>query len=68
MDERPYRYLMRLYASVGQTAVAIEQFNACRQIVEAAGLALEAETVQLYQQIWEMHNGRRRCCALPLLL
>ncbi|MBK9749032.1 MAG: tetratricopeptide repeat protein [Chloroflexi bacterium] len=51
LDERPHRYLMQLYANAGQEAAVTNQFNYCKQVVEAAGLTLDPETEQLYKDL-----------------
>lgn len=57
LDERPHRYLMRLYADTGQKAATSDQFNLCKRLVEAAGLTLEPETMQLYSTIRDGHSS-----------
>ena len=50
--EEAHRQMMRLLATTGQRGTALAQYEKCRQILaEEVGVAPEAETTQLYEQI-----------------
>lgn len=52
LDEEVYRTLMRLYAMVGQPSRAMDQFERCRQMLEAEfGSSPGVETVLLYEEL-----------------
>ena len=52
LEEAAHRQLMNLLALNGQRSAAIEQFHACRKILQAElGIEPSAETVELYNRI-----------------
>jgi TolB-like protein len=52
LREGAHRALMRLYAQQGQTALALKQYQTCRdQLQQELGVKPEAETTRLYQSI-----------------
>lgn len=62
LEEAAHRALMRRYADQGQRALALRQYEVCREILEAElGVAPDSETEQLYQSIktegvWSVAN------------
>jgi DNA-binding SARP family transcriptional activator len=56
LEEAAHRMLMRLLAISGRRNAALQQYEACRMIVERElGLSPSAETRQLYEQIRNEH-------------
>lgn len=54
LHEEAHRHLMQLYAREGQRSAALEQYRACREVLERElGLSPAQETIQLYQDIRE---------------
>ena len=52
LHEPAHRQLMALYAQIGQRSAALRQYRECARILdEEMGLAPDAETVALYEQI-----------------
>ena len=51
-DEAAHRRLMQVLARAGQRALALQQYERCRQILaDELGIAPETETVVLYEQL-----------------
>ena len=60
-DEAAHRRLMQVLARAGQRALALQQYERCRQILEdELGIAPETETVALYEQLRADDRARRR--------
>ncbi len=58
LNEATHRALMRLYAEAGDRSLAIKQYNACRQLLQAElGLKPEADTERLVEEIRQGEPG-----------
>jgi DNA-binding SARP family transcriptional activator len=76
LDEAPHQALMRLYANRNQPLKAAEQFERCRDVLEAElGLAPGQGTVDLYEELDlpkaargrdTLPQGNRARCGKPL--
>ena len=63
-SEKTHRLQMLLLAQSGQRAAALDQFEACRQILaEEFDLAPDVETVTLYERIRAGHVSRQSTVA-----
>ncbi|MDI6872220.1 MAG: BTAD domain-containing putative transcriptional regulator [Bacillota bacterium] len=52
LDEAAHQWLMRLYCAMGQPALALEQFERCRQALRVElGLAPSEATLRLYREL-----------------
>jgi TolB-like protein/DNA-binding SARP family transcriptional activator/cytochrome c-type biogenesis protein CcmH/NrfG len=65
LQESAHRALMRIYAEHGQTALALRQYQMCRDaLLGELGVRPDAETERLYQSIREK-RGRRTDIQVP---
>ena len=61
LRESAHRALMRIYAEQGQAALALKQFQSCREALQRElGVKPEAETERLYQSIQQSRSKSRR--------
>lgn len=61
LREAAHRALMQIYAGQGQTALALKQYQLCRDALQAElGVRPEAETERLYQATQEKRASSRR--------
>src|SRR4029078_6473253 len=61
LREDAHRALMRIYAEQGQTALALKQYQACRDRLQAElGVKPEAEAERLYQSIHQNRSAPRQ--------
>ncbi len=61
LREAAHRALMQIYAEQGQTALALKQYQLCRDVLQnELGVRPEAETERLYQSIQEKRAAARR--------
>ena len=61
LREDAHRALMRIYAEQGQTALALKQYQNCRDRLQAElGVKPEAETERLYQSIHQNRSAPRQ--------
>jgi TolB-like protein/Tfp pilus assembly protein PilF len=61
LREDAHRALMRIYAEQGQTALALKQYQTCRDRLQAElGVKPEAETERLYQSIHQNRSAPRQ--------
>ncbi len=61
LREDAHRALMRIYAQQGQTALALKQYQTCRDRLQAElGVKPEAETERLYQAIHQNRSAPRQ--------
>ena len=70
LQEGVHRALMRVYAEQGQTALALKQYQSCREALQRElGVEPEAQTDRLYQSIQQNRSTSRpapeRNSALP---
>jgi DNA-binding SARP family transcriptional activator len=69
LREAAHRALMQIYVEQGQTALALKQYQLCRDVLQSdLGVRPEAETEQLYRAIQQKratarHPTHRRRCA-----
>jgi len=60
LHETAHRALMQIYAQQGQTALALRQYQLCRDALQAElGVVPEVETERLHQSILEKRRARR---------
>ncbi|HEX6092277.1 MAG TPA: BTAD domain-containing putative transcriptional regulator, partial [Dongiaceae bacterium] len=60
LRESAHRALMRIYAEHGQAALALKQFQSCREALQRdLGVKPEAETERLYQSIQQGRSASR---------
>jgi TolB-like protein/DNA-binding SARP family transcriptional activator len=60
LHEAAHRALMQIYAQQGQTALALRQYQLCRDALQGElGVKPEAETERLYQSIQEKRRARQ---------
>lgn len=61
LREGAHRALMRIYAEQGQTALALKQYQTCREALQRElGVKPEAETDRLYQSIQQHRSSSRQ--------
>jgi TolB-like protein/Tfp pilus assembly protein PilF len=61
LREDAHRALMHIYAEQGQTALALKQYQTCRDRLQAElGVKPEAETERLYQSIQQNRSASRQ--------
>ncbi len=61
LREAAHRALMQIYAEQGQTALALKQYQLCRDALQGeVGVKPEAETERLYRSIQEKRTAARR--------
>ena len=61
LHEDAHRALMRIYAEQGQTALALKQYQMCRDKLQAElGVKPEAETERLYQSLHQNRSAPRQ--------
>ena len=61
LREAAHRALMQIYAAQGQTALALKQYQLCRDALQGElGVKPEAETERLYRSIQEKRTAARR--------
>ena len=66
LREDAHRALMRIYAGQGQTALALKQYQNCRDRLQAElGVKPEAETERLYQSIHQNRSAPRQTAQAP---
>jgi len=66
LREAAHRGLMRIYVEQGQTALALKQYQLCRDTLQSElGVRPEAETERLYQSIQENRGISRRTAGQP---
>ena len=66
LREVAHRALMQIYAAQGQTALALKQYQLCRDVLQTElSVRPEAETDRLYQSIREKRTTSRRTADQP---
>ncbi len=67
LREVAHRAVMRIYAEQGQTALALKQYQLCRDALQSElGVRPEAETERLYRAIQEKRTSARQTPSQPL--
>jgi len=66
LREAAHRVLMEIYAAQGQTALALKQYQLCRDVLQSElGVRPEAETERLHQSVQEKRSTARRTTDQP---